>query len=83
MVAISYFHKRWRTKMPEQEVCSPITRKGSKAGSNRPMSPGARSNPSRAEGPRFDSVPAQPPHASRHSEPPIPSSATTVVGPEE
>jgi hypothetical protein len=49
--------------MPEREVCSPVTRKGSKVGSGQPMSPGAFSNPSRAGGAGFDSVPAQPPHA--------------------
>jgi hypothetical protein len=41
--------------MPIQEVCSPVTRKGSKVASGQPMSPGARSNPSKG-----DSVPAQP-----------------------
>lgn len=40
--------------MAIREVCSPISRKGS--GSGQPMSPGARSNPSRAA----DSVPSQP-----------------------
>jgi hypothetical protein len=39
------------------EICSPISRKGSKVDSGQPMSPGARSNPSRASS---DSVPAQP-----------------------
>ena len=29
--------------MPEQEVCSPVSRPGSKVGSGQPMSPGARS----------------------------------------
>jgi hypothetical protein len=46
--------------MPMQEVCSPVTRKGSKVGSGQPMSPGARSDPGRLGGPKFDSVPAQP-----------------------
>ena len=71
--------------MPEQEVCSPVSRKGSKVGSGQPLSPGARSNPSRSEGPKFDSIPPQPTHGgtSRHSEPPIPSSTTTVIGPED
>ena len=41
------------------EVVSPVTRKGSKVGSNQPCSsPGARSMP----GARRDSVPAQPAH---------------------
>jgi hypothetical protein len=45
------------------EVCSQITRKGSKVGSNQPISPGARSNPSRG-----DSVPAQPKHSEQTKE---------------
>ena len=45
--------------MAECEVQSPVTRKGSKVGSGQPLSPGARSNPSR--GPvSQDSVPPQP-----------------------
>jgi hypothetical protein len=38
--------------MPEREVISPVTRKGSKVGSKQPISPGARGDPSccRAEG---------------------------------
>jgi hypothetical protein len=58
--------------MPEREVCSPVTRKGSKVGSvsGTPLSPGARSNPDRQGGPKFDSVPDQPKHrASTHQEP--------------
>jgi hypothetical protein len=69
--------------MSEQEVQSPVSRKGSKVGSNQPLSPGARSDPGRAEGPRFDSDPSQPPHTSRHAEPPLPAATTTVVGPED
>jgi hypothetical protein len=68
------------------EVESPVTRKGSKVGSNQPMSPGARSNPSLGSGQRFDSVPSQPTHGgtSRHSEePPLPAATTTVIGPED
>jgi hypothetical protein len=42
------------------EVCSPVTRKGSKVASGQPLTPGARSNPSR--GPQMDSVPPQPAH---------------------
>ena len=70
--------------MAEQEVQSPVTRKGSKVGSNQPLSPGARSNPSRG-GTQTDSVPPQPSlgGTSRHSELPIPSSTPVVVGPEE
>jgi hypothetical protein len=36
--------------MPEREVCSPVTRKGGKVGSNPPRSPGARTSPSRVRG---------------------------------
>jgi hypothetical protein len=65
------------------EVCSPISRKGSKAGSdNLPLSPGARSNPSRAT----DSVPNQPRNTASpvksHSEEPG-GSEVKVVGPDE
>jgi hypothetical protein len=42
--------------MPIKEVCSPVSRPGSKVGSSQPKSPGAFSNPSR-------SVQAQPSHA--------------------
>jgi hypothetical protein len=65
------------------EVESPVTRKGSKVGSNQPMSPGAKSNPSCGSGPQTDSVPPQPSNTtSRHSEePPLPAATTTVIGP--
>jgi hypothetical protein len=69
--------------MSGQEVQSPVSRPGSKVGSNQPLSPGARSNPSRDSGPQTDSVPAQSSHTSRHSEPPLPAATTTVVGPED
>jgi hypothetical protein len=71
--------------MAEQEVRSPVCRPGSKVGSGQPISPGARSNPSRGSGPQTDFVPPQPSRggASRHSEPPIPTSTKTVVGPAE
>jgi hypothetical protein len=49
------------------EVCSPVTRKGSKVGSNQPMSPGARSMP--GAGDRRDSVPPQHGTVSRGAEP--------------
>lgn len=73
--------------MPERDVCSPVSRPGSKVGSmsGQPLSPGARSNPSRAAGAQFDSVPPQPTHGggtvSRHQEP-LPAT-TKVVGPAE
>jgi hypothetical protein len=41
------------------EVCSPVTRSGSKVGSGQRLSPGARSMPGAG-----DSVPAQPAHGS-------------------
>jgi hypothetical protein len=71
--------------MAEQEVESPVTRKGSKVGSNQAKSPGAFSKPSRGPGPHTDNIPPQPSHGgtSRYSEPPIPSSTTTVIGPED
>jgi hypothetical protein len=65
-------------------VESPVTRKGSKVGSNQPMSPGARSMP--GAGDRRDSVPAQPAPGtvSRGAEPEPPLRETTkVVGPED
>ena len=66
------------------EVQSPVSRPGSKVGSNQPMSPGAKSSPSRSEGPKFDSIPPQPSYTSRHrEEPPIPAATTTVIGPED
>jgi hypothetical protein len=53
------------------DVCSPVTRKGSKVGSvaGKPLSPGARSSPGRAND---DSVPKQPEHGAKasHQEPP-------------
>ena len=68
------------------EVCSPVTRKGSKVGSGQPMSPGARSTPGRGDQ-------TEPPAAERqlqrrdrvaaHQEPSIPSSTPVTVGPEE
>jgi hypothetical protein len=55
--------------MPEREVCSPVSRPGSKVGSGQPLSPGVRSNPSRG---RSDSLAQQPSHArvSRNAEEP-------------
>jgi hypothetical protein len=66
------------------EVCSPVTRKGSKVASGQPLSPGARSNPSGADGDRTDSVPAQPRHhTSTHQEQPIHASTPVTIGPED
>jgi hypothetical protein len=54
--------------MPIKEVCSPISRKGSAAGSGQPMSPGVRR--------RGDSVPEQEHNTASpvgaHNEPPAP-----------
>ena len=69
--------------MAEREVISPVTRKGSKVGSPQPLSPGARSDPGRVGGPRFDSLPSQPAHVSRHAEPRLPASTATVIGSDE
>jgi hypothetical protein len=68
-----------------KEVCSPVTRPGSKVGSGQPMSPGARSMP--GAGDRKDSVSPQPAHGKtgRHSaepEPPL-HQLTKVIGPED
>ena len=66
------------------EVVSPISRKGSKVGSGQPLSPGARSDPGREGGPKFDSVPPQPQHrAATHQETPVPSSTPIVTGLED
>jgi hypothetical protein len=67
--------------MGETEVCSPVQRKGSKVASGQPTSPGARSNPSRAEGPRFDSVPPQPSHAKVGRGSGEEPASLTIVGP--
>jgi hypothetical protein len=69
--------------MAEREVMSPVTQKGSKVGSNQPLSPGAKSSPSLGGGQRFDSVPPQPSRVSRHQEDPLPAATTTVIGPED
>ena len=75
--------------MPEREVNSPVNTRNttSKLRSNLPLSPGARSNPGRVEGPKFDAgVPTSQLRTTRaaHQEEPAvpPSSTTTVVGPE-
>lgn len=68
--------------MAEREVESPVSRKGSKVGSNPPLGPGSRSDPSRPHSEQ-DSVPPPSSHVSRHAEPPLPGAATTVIGPDE
>jgi hypothetical protein len=66
--------------MPEREVCSPVTRKGSKVGSNQPLSPGARSDPGRVGG-RVGSVPSQPSHARVSLGEEGQGAEVTIVGP--
>jgi hypothetical protein len=63
--------------MPIKEVCSPVSRPGSKVSGNTGLMPGARSNPSRG-----DSVPAQPSHGTRstHGEEPA---SMEITGPTE
>jgi hypothetical protein len=66
------------------EVVSPISRKGSKVGSGQPLSPGARSDPSRrdqAEAPSIQPEPQRRDRVATHQEPPIPSSTPVTVGP--
>lgn len=65
--------------MPINEVCSPVSRPGSKVGSGQPLSPGARSNPSRGE--RMDSVAPQPTHGRVGHSSGEEGSTVTVVGP--
>jgi len=68
------------------DVISPVTRKGSKVGSSQPMSPGARSAPSRGD---QTEAPSTEPELQRRDrvaapqEPPIPSSTPVTIGPEE
>jgi hypothetical protein len=63
--------------MAEREVQSPVSVKGSKVGSRAPLSPGARSNPSRG---RTDSSSVRPSYGtSRHSEEP---GELKITGPE-
>ena len=71
------------------DVCSPVTRKGSKIASGQPMSPGARSAPGREDARAAHSVPEQPKNsapqrrAASHQEQPIPSSSPVATGPED
>jgi hypothetical protein len=77
--------------MPEREVNSPVNTRNttSKLRNTQPLSPGARSNSNRAEGPKFDAgVPTSQLRTSRRSahqeEPAVPAgSPATVVGPPE
>lgn len=69
------------------EVCSPVTRKGSKVGSGQPMSPGARSAPS-SHGDQGEPPGAEPQLQRRdrtavHQEQPIPASTPVTIGPED
>jgi hypothetical protein len=77
--------------MPEKEVNSPVNTRntGSKLSGNIPgSSPGAKSDPGREGGPRFDNVQPQPQPQRRdrvatHQEPSVPGSMPIVTGPEE
>jgi hypothetical protein len=64
--------------MAEQEVRSPVCRPGSKVGSGQPLSPGARSNPSRG---RSDSIQQQPSHGARVGHSGEQAGGVTIVGP--
>jgi hypothetical protein len=65
--------------MPIKEVCSPVSRPASKVGSGQPISPGARSNPSRGE--RMGSVPPRPTHGRVGHSSGEEGSTVTIVGP--
>jgi len=71
--------------MPEREVCRPVNTRntGSKLRGNIPgFSPGAKSDPGRVGGPRFDNVQPHPQHrAATHQETPVPSATPVVIGP--
>ena len=73
--------------MPEKEVNSPVNTRntGSKLSGNIPgFSPGAKSDPGREGGPRFDNVQPQPQHrTATHQETPVPSATPVVIGPED
>jgi len=80
--------------MPEREVNSPVNTRNttSKLRSNLPLSPGARSDPGRLEGPRFDNaqpelqpepLPQRRDRTATHQEDPIPSSMPVTTGPED
>jgi hypothetical protein len=75
-------HYLWRNSMPEREVCSPVTRKGSKVGSGQPLSPGARSAPSRRDAAATPTAqPQSQRRAATHQE--EPEGTIKVTGPEE
>jgi hypothetical protein len=68
------------------DVCSPISRKGSKVASGQPLSPGARSAPGRVDQTEAPAAEPQLPRRDRtaaHQEQPIPASSPVVIGPEE
>jgi hypothetical protein len=62
-----------------KDVCSPISRKGSLAGSNPPLSPGARSHPSAGRGDAEAPVQVKP-ETHVHMHEPQKSSAGTAPG---
>ena len=73
--------------MPIKDVNSPVntSNTGRKLSGNIPgFSSGAKSDPGRVDGPRFDNVQPQSQHrAATHQEQPIPSSSPVVIGPED
>ena len=72
--------------MPIKDVNSPVNtcNTGSKLRSSLPLSPGARNDPRRVGGPKFDSAPSEPQRrTATHQEVPVPSSTPVVTGPED
>jgi hypothetical protein len=67
--------------MPK-DVCSPVSIKGSRVGSGAPMSPGSRSNPSRASADSVTEPKQQLKADARRSKEAAPASAK-LFGPEE
>jgi hypothetical protein len=66
------------------EVVSPVTRRGSKVASGQPLSPGARSDPGREGGPKFDNVQPSLSTARRLTKKPrFQALRPMVVGPED
>ena len=66
--------------MPEKEVQSPVSRRGSKVGSGQPLSPGARSNPSRTDAERDPASEPPPQDAAKRSRSKLAGAQTTIVG---
>lgn len=77
--------------MPEREVESLVNTRNTASKLRPPhplpVSPEVRSDPGRAEGPKFDAVPTSQlrggTRVAHQEEPPIPSSTPVTIGPEE